>query len=117
MPHPARDKNRCLMKRRLRKKFRLGEFLELGFEVAFQLDSSDGDPRLNTFWDEFIGYVEARGLYCAGASGRDWDVVVYRGNRRAASEEDRADVAQWLSACSDVGNIRIGRLFDLWRAA
>jgi uncharacterized protein YggL (DUF469 family) len=67
--------------------------------------------------DEFIGYIEARGLYCDGASGREWDLIVYRGNRCAATEKDRADATRWLRAQTHVTAIRVGSLFGLWRAA
>lgn len=105
------------MKRRLRKKLRLGEFVEFGFEVTFELPWSDDDPKVATFWDQFIGYIETCGLYCAGACGRQWDVVVYRGNKRAATEDNRVDIEQWLGAHSEVSNLRIGPLFDIWRPA
>lgn len=105
------------MKKRLRKKLRLAEFVELGFETTFRLPWGEDDSRLETFWDEFIRRIEARRLYCAGACGQRWDVVIYRGNRRAATDEDRTDLAQWLEAHGAVSDIHIGPLFDTWRAA
>ena len=105
------------MKRRIRKKLRLREFAELGFEVRFRLPWSADDQRLDEFWDEFVGYLEAHGLFCAGASGSAWDVVVYRGPRAAASDHDRIDVSGWLLARAEVAELCVGPLIDVWRAA
>ncbi|MGE3276487.1 MAG: 50S ribosome-binding protein YggL [Vicinamibacterales bacterium] len=104
------------MKKRLRKKLRLGEFVELGFEVSFRLPWADGDQALDAFWDEFVEHIESRRLYCAGACGKAWDVVIYRGHRRPATELDRVDIHQWLGA-RHARDIRVGPLFDTWRAA
>jgi uncharacterized protein YggL (DUF469 family) len=105
------------MRKRLRRKLRLAEFVELGFEATFRLPWVEDDSRLETFWDEFIRHIEARGLYCAGACGQRWNVVIYRGSSRAATEEDRTDITEWLETHGDVSDIHVGPLFDTWRAA
>lgn len=106
------------MKKRLRKKLRLREFRELGFEVSFRLSDTLDEAGLEQFWDSFIGEaVEARGLMCGGACGRSWDVFLSCPGRRSATEGDRQDISTWLQRRSDVSEIWIGPLIDAWHSA
>lgn len=106
------------MKKRLRKKLRLGEFREFGFEISFRLSDELDQPGLDRFWDSFIGEaIEARGLMCGGACGRAWNVFVTRTGRRSATEEDRRDLIGWLEQHSNVSDARIGPLIDAWHSA
>lgn len=106
------------MRKRLRKKLRLGEFRECGFEVSFRLADGLPDSHLDRFWDSFIGdAIEAHGLMCGGGCGRVWDVFVTRPGRRSATEDDRRDITAWLQRHPDVIEARIGPLIDAWRSA
>ena len=106
------------MKKRLRKKLRLGEFQELGFEVRFRVSEVVPDAGLDEFWDRFIGgAIEANRLVCGGGCGREWDVVVSPEGRGSATEEHRALVGKWLRDNGDVEAIQIGELVDVWHAA
>ncbi len=106
------------MKKRLRKKLRLGEFRELGFEVRFRLSDELDATALDQFWDSFIGdAIEARGLMCGGGCGRHWDVLITRPGRTSATEEDRRAVAAWLQHGSSVADVEIGSLIDAWHSA
>lgn len=106
------------MKKRLRKKLRLREFQQLGFEVSFRLPDDLHDSGLDAFWDSFIGQaIEAPGLMCGGGCGRVWDVFVVRSGRASATEDDRRSVATWLEQHPQVSDIRIGPLVDAWHSA
>ncbi|MBI4488111.1 MAG: YggL family protein [Deltaproteobacteria bacterium] len=107
------------MRKRLRKKFHLGEFREFGFEVAFRVADTVSDAELdNCFWDAFIDEaIEARGLSCGGGCGREWDIFVTRAGRQSATEEDRAAVGSWLKDRGSACGIRIGLLVDAWHIA
>ena len=103
------------MRKRLRKKLRLGEFREYGLEVSFRLADN---AELDGFWDSFIGdVIEARGLICGGGCGRMWDVFVTRPGRRSATEDDRRDITAWLQRHSHVHDVRISPLVDAWHSA
>lgn len=105
------------MKKRLRKKLRLGEFQELGFEVRFRLPDDFNEADLEAFWDAFIaGAIEEAGLMCGGGCGREWDVFVCRPDRQSATEEDRRAIALWLERYSRVADIHIGPLVDAWHS-
>lgn len=105
------------MRKRLRKKLRIGEFKELGFEVRFRVDEALSDFELDPFWDAFIGQaIELRGLMCGGRCGREWDVFVARPNRQSASEDDWRGIEHWLRANKHVLDIQIGPLIDAWHS-
>lgn len=103
------------MKKRLRKKQRVGEFRQMGFEVRFKVRDVVPDSRLDAFWDTFIGEaVEASGLVCAGGCGREWDLFVTPAGRATATDRHRATVEAWLRDRNDVEQIEIGDLQDAW---
>ncbi len=54
------------MRRRLRKKKRLGDFIELGFVLRAELVPTLDDPGFDAFLDRWIDAVEARGLVFGG---------------------------------------------------
>lgn len=107
-----------LMKKRLRKKLRLGEFQELGFEVGFRLPGTLDEAQGLQFWDEFIGQaIESAGLMCGGGCGQEWGIFVVRPGRRSATEDDQRHVRAWLERHPLVSDIRVGPLVDAWHSA
>ncbi len=106
------------MKKRLRKKLRLGKFQELGFEVQFRLPDNWTKADLNRFWESFItDAIEREGLMCGGGCGLAWDITVTRPYRASATEVDRAKLSQWLTARPAVSDLVVGPLVDVWHAA
>ena len=59
------------MNKRLRKKKRVGEFKEFGFELLGDLRRGISDDDINAFVDRLIVVVEARKLGFGGGGGRD----------------------------------------------
>lgn len=99
--------------RRLRKKLRVGEFQELGFEVRFELRAQLSDTELTAFWDDFIlQAIEANGLaFGGGTTG-----YVTRRGRGSATDAHRDAVLSWLSARGgEVSSVEIDPLTDAWR--
>ncbi|MBI2219379.1 MAG: YggL family protein [Candidatus Rokubacteria bacterium] len=106
------------MKKRFRKKLRLGEFREFGFEVSFRLSEALDESGLEHFWDSFITEaIEAQGLMCSGTCGRAWDVFVSRPARAPTTDADRVAVGRWLQRHLDVSGLRVGPLVDAWHSA
>jgi hypothetical protein len=105
------------MRRRLRKKQRLGEFREFGFDVAFSLPAELSDTQVLDFADEFIDHIEAHNLTFGGASGHRWDVFVTRPHRGSATKDDRDTLHDWLERHSLVSDVRLSELVDAWHAA
>jgi uncharacterized protein len=106
------------MRKRVRKKLRLGEFRQFGFELGFALAPSATAAELDQFWDRFIlGFVEIQGLVCGGACGRVWSVFIAPHGRRSATESDRAAARAWLAEQPGVGGVNVGPLIDAWHSA
>ena len=98
------------MKKRLRKKKRLGDFREYGFEVAFRMrPQSDSD----TVFDAFIREaIEANGLLFGGSP--DGGFVTSQVRRASATEADREAVGNWLQRRAEVFDIHVCELRDAW---
>lgn len=106
------------MKKRLRKKLRLGEFREFGFEVQFRLPADLAEDAMWAFSDAFLQQaIEGNSLMCGGSCGRNWDVFVTRAGRGSASEQQRAAVSAWLQQHPLVSEIRVGPPIDAWHSA
>ena len=103
------------MRKRLRKKLRLGEFQELGFELRFRLDPALREEEVDRFTDSFILQgIEANDLMCGGKCGPEWDVFVTRARRGSLIDEQVAAVHAWLEAYPSVRDVRLGKLQDAW---
>ena len=57
------------MKKRLRKKRHLAEFQALGFYVTGTLDDALDDAKADRLLDDWIEFIESRGLVCGGGFG------------------------------------------------
>jgi uncharacterized protein YggL (DUF469 family) len=105
------------VKKRLRKKLRLGEFQEFGFEVFFRLADNTPDHIFESVIDAFISHaIEANGLVCGGGGKNSgWNVFVTLDQRGSATDEHRQAVQRWLEKRAEVKDIGIGPLVDAWR--
>jgi uncharacterized protein len=98
--------------RRLRKKLRLGEFQQLGFEIAITLKPNLGIDDLDRFLDEFIfDAIEKNELAFGGGTDCGFITTWKRGS---ASEAHRTIVENWLSRRQEVVSVTLGTLVDAW---
>ncbi len=103
------------MKKRLRKKLRVGEFKELGFCVRFQLDESLTDGDLENFLDQFLAEaIESQGLDFGGSGHHEWQGFVTLNRRGSVTEEHKKLVDEWLGRHPSVKEHETGRLLDAW---
>ncbi len=104
------------MKRRLRKKKRLGEFRELGFQIRAELRDRIEDSDFEAFMDRWIGAVETRQLAFGGGGGRDgkFEGFVARAERGSATEDDRQALAAFLEGDVAITRREVGELRDAW---
>ncbi len=102
------------MKKRLRKKLRLGEFREYCFPVSFatQPDFSAADQ--DVLYDDFIDMIERNGLQFGGLCGDNWDGMVELCGRGTATEQHRQLVSSWLENRKGITNVSVGELLDAW---
>lgn len=100
--------------RRQRKKLRLGEFQELGFQVAAACPAGwDDEQREQKMWS-LMEFIEDRGLdYGGGDSASGMDGYIVAAERGSASDDDRAAVRAQLESLG-FEKIEIGELEDAW---
>jgi uncharacterized protein YggL (DUF469 family) len=97
--------------RRLRKKLRVGEFRQQGFELAWEFVEPLYVDAEAQFWDALIfEAIEANGLLFGGSNER---AVVDAAGRASVTEAQRAAVEAWLRARPEVASVRVGPLADL----
>ena len=102
------------MNKRLRRKKRVGEFKEPGFEVRGELRPGMARAELDAFVDRLLAQVEVRQLGFGGGIGDTIDGFVTRDGRASATDDDRAAVSAFLDGDVDVRH-EIGVLRDAWR--
>ena len=103
------------MNKRQRKKRRLGEFQELGFELQFCTPADWSEDEQLDFWDAAITQIEALGLSVGGGTGICWDVYVTTlSDRGTVTPVQRQALADWLMAQPAVSELRPGPLEDAW---
>ena len=102
------------MKKRLRKKRRLGEFREYGFELTFAIHPSLTADEVDAVTDAFIDLIESRNLQIGGGGNHSWSVFVQGPSRGSATEQDREAILRWLSQHEHVVNATAGPLRDAW---
>jgi uncharacterized protein YggL (DUF469 family) len=101
------------MKKRLRKKKHLGEFVEWGVPVVIVRKQRDDFDR---FLDDFIQQaIEGNGCYFGGGGKEDrLEGVIELGKTCDGPQERLKEIMSWLEAREDVRNYVIGKVVDLW---
>lgn len=102
------------MKKRIRKKRRLGEFREDCFELTFAVAPNLSDVAREEFYDDFIEMIESNDLLCGGGCNDVYDLVIEASGRGSATEEHRQIIKAWLAARKVVSGIVVGDLQDAW---
>ena len=99
------------MKKRLRKKLRLKDFQELGFQVSFDLAVEPKSAAELAFMEELLTFVESIDLFIGGSSTSFYAVA---DNHNSATPEQQEALRDWLSQNASVSNVNIGPLTDAW---
>ncbi|MCH2055151.1 MAG: YggL family protein [Thalassotalea sp.] len=109
----ANAKNR---NRRLRKKLRVDEFQELGFDVAWRLADDTTDEQVDDFLSRFFAEViEPNGLGYGGEGDTLWHGLICTQKLGKCTEEHRAAVEKWLKD-NGVVAVSVSELYDVWWA-
>jgi uncharacterized protein YggL (DUF469 family) len=105
---PSRSKRRS---RRLRKKLRIAEFKEEGFEINFRFKPGmSSEQQLDLLMRFITEVVEARGLAFGGGENG----FVTREGRGSTTDADREAVGSWLNSCESIHLVEVGSLQDAW---
>ncbi len=106
------------MKKRLRKKYRVGEFRELCFHFSFDYKGDVEAPECEQFLHAFVEEcIEANGLNCDGSiTESGCNITAKAENPVLTNEEQRQAVKSWLEAREDVELQSFSELEDAWYA-
>ena len=105
---PSLNKRRS---RRLRKKLRIGEFKEEGFEINFKFKASlTHDEQLEILIKFITEAIEGRNLSFGGGENG----FVTRTGRGSTTEEDRQAVNSWLQSCAAIERVSVSENEDAW---
>ena len=102
--------------RRLRKKLRVDEFKELGFDVAWQLQEGITGEELDAFIDKFFAEaIQPNELSFGGEGDTLWHGLICTNAIGSCNEEHRAAVEKWLTD-NGATSVAVSELYDVWWA-
>jgi len=102
--------------RRLRKKLRVDEFKELGFDVAWQLNDGITGDELDAFIDKFFAEViQANELGFGGEGDTLWHGLICTQKLGSCTNEHRSAVEKWLTD-NGATTVSVSALYDVWWA-
>ncbi|MPY21015.1 DUF469 domain-containing protein [Shewanella psychropiezotolerans] len=100
--------------RRLRKKLRVDEFQEFGFDVNWTFDESVSEEQIDTIVDQFIEQViEPRQLGFHGGGHKQWEGIIATQSIGKCSEEDRTAVTEFWKG-QTASDVVVSELYDIW---
>lgn len=100
--------------RRLRKKLRVDEFQEFGFDMSWTFNHSVSEEQIDTLVDRFIDEViELRALGFHGGGHKEWEGIIATQEIGKCSEEDRIAVTDFWKA-REVSDLVVSDLYDIW---
>lgn len=97
--------------RRLRKKLRIAEFQEMGFEWSATLAPTVTAEQEDALLDALIALLEPMGLGMGGGVG---GAFVSRYPTGSVSPEERAQIEAWLRGQALLTAVDVGPLHDVW---
>ncbi len=104
------------MKKRLRKKKRVGKFQEFGFQTGFRFSDELDIRSRNDLIDRFIEKaIEDNGLQFGGGGESEWNGFVELDKPRGStSNHQREAVKQWFIRESQILEYYVTPLIDAW---
>ncbi|OUS29110.1 hypothetical protein A9Q98_06480 [Thalassotalea sp. 42_200_T64] len=105
------SKNRS---RRLRKKMRVDEFQELGFDVAWKFAEGTSNDAIDEFLNNFFSEaIEPNSLGFGGEGDLIWHGLICTQKLGKCTEEDRKTVEGWLTQAG-AQSVAVSDLYDVW---
>lgn len=101
---------------RLRKKLRVDEFKELGFDVAWQLKEDITGDELDAYINKFFAEViQPNGLGFGGEGDTLWHGLICTQTLGSCTDEHRKIVETWLNE-NGAKSVAVSELYDVWWA-
>jgi uncharacterized protein YggL (DUF469 family) len=101
---------------RLRKKLRVDEYQELGFDLAWKLDDGTDSEAIDAFLSKFFDEViDPNHLGFGGEGDTLWHGLVCTQQIGKCTEEHRQLVEKWLTD-NGATSVTVSALYDVWWA-
>lgn len=102
--------------RRIRKKLRVDEYQELGFDVAWKLADDLDSAAVDAFISQFFAEaIEPNGLGFGGEGDVLWHGLICTQKLGKCTDEHRISVEKWLKD-NGATAVAISELYDVWWA-
>jgi hypothetical protein len=105
------------MKKRLRKKFRMGEFKEYEFLVEFEMAPPRDPAAIGTLMETFLDHMDSLRLVGGGGSteeGRFLFMVASNHSKVPTTDAHREALEAWLKGNPAILAPKVGPLVDAW---
>lgn len=103
------------MNKRLRKKLRIGEFRELGFELRLTLVPDLSEGAVQEALDDFMcDAIEDQDLAVGGGFGEHWNFFVTSMRPGSVTDEQRERVLGWLEKDPRFARVEASPMMDAW---
>ncbi|MBR9728232.1 50S ribosome-binding protein YggL [Shewanella intestini] len=100
--------------RRLRKKLRVDEFQEFGFDVNWTFEDSVSETQIDQIVDQFIDdVIEARKLGFHGGGHKGWEGIIATQTIGKCTDDDIKAVNDFW-ATQPVTDVKTSALYDLY---
>ena len=102
--------------RRLRKKLRVDEYQELGFDIAWKLPDDTDSTAIDAFIVRFFNEaIEPNGLGFGGEGDVLWHGIICTQKLGKCTDEQRTTVEKWLTD-NGATAVKVSDLYDVWWA-
>jgi len=99
---------------RLRKKLRVDEYQELGFDIAWKFEEGTTNEEIDAFVDRFFTEaIEPNGLGYAGEGDLLWHGLVCTQKLGKCTDKHRELVETWLKD-NGMKSASVSELYDFW---
>ena len=100
--------------RRLRKKLRVDEFQEFGFDITWTFNESVSEEDIDNLVDQFITeIIEPRNLGFHGGGHKEWEGIIATQDIGKCTPEDIAAVKGYWES-KPVNDLEVSDLYDIW---
>ena len=102
--------------RRLRKKLRVDEYQELGFDLAWKLPDDTNNEGIDNFIVKFFNdIIEPNSLGFGGEGDVLWHGIICTQKIGKCTDEHRSMVEKWLND-NGATAVSVSELYDVWWA-
>lgn len=100
----------------MRKKLRVGEFQEFGFQVEVKFKLNLSESVSNKFYSDFIAVIEENKLAFGGGSSHEslYGFVSGWEKYRSPTDAQKDKIENWLNGKTEIAEFKVGNFKDAW---